>query len=214
MDDKNNSGDENSGSNNSGDWNSGSNNSNNWNSGWHNSGPRNSGWANSGCGNSGDWNSGFSNSGMRNSGWVNSGKRNSGYGNSTNGSAGIFCSIEPQITCFDKPTGKKWDEISHPHFNEFFLTKWVPEWEMNLLEKIDNPAFRVTKGYLKKIDYKEAWANFWRDTDEWNRQRFLELPNFDPVIFKEITGIDVNAQHSCSGKIVEIDGVKYELRKI
>ena len=59
-------------------------------------------------------------------------------------------------------------------------------------EKKADPAFCVRQGYLKKYEYKEAWANFWKDTDEDNRKKFLALPNFDSEIFKDITGIDVS----------------------
>jgi hypothetical protein len=53
--------------------------------------------------------------------------------------------------------------------------------------------------------------DFWNKTDEENKKTFLNLPNFDDEIFKEITGIDVNKNNSCDGKIVEIEGRKYKL---
>jgi hypothetical protein len=200
-DKKNNTGIENTGDWNSGNWNSGYGNSGNKNSGYGNSGDRNSGNRNSGYGNSGDRNSGYGNSGDRNSGYGNSGDRNSGnwnsgdwnsgYGNSTNRSAGIFNSKEGTVRMFNKETNLTWDEIDHPYFDEFHLTKWIPEEEMTEGEKIAEPEFYVRKGYLKTYSWEEAWANFWRDTDEENRQKFLNLPNFDAEVFKEITGIDV-----------------------
>ena len=69
-------------------------------------------------------------------------------------------------------------------------------------EKKKNPSYKTTGGYLKTLEYKEAWAVFWRKTSEENRQKFLNLPNFDAEIFREITGIDV-----------EDDGKKSELLK-
>ena len=179
---------------NTGDWNSGYRNSGDWNSGYRNSGDRNSGYGNSGDWNSGDRNSGYGNSGDWNSGdwnsgYGNSGDWNSGYGNSTKRESGIFNSTEPTIRMFNKPTDKKWDEINHPHFNEFYLTKWIEENEMTDEEKKADPQFYVRKGYLKKFTWQEAWANFWKDTDEENRKKFLALPNFSWSIFTEITGI-------------------------
>lgn len=167
----------------------------------NNTGEENSGYANSGNWNSGNWNSGY----------ANSGNRNSGYANSTNRESGIFNSSEGTIRMFNKPTDKKWDEIDHPHFMEFYLTKWIEESEMTDEEKKAYPQFYVRQGYLKKFTYQEAWANFWKDTDEANRKKFLALPNFDPVVFKEITGIEVG-KPSLSGKTVkvELDGVSYE----
>jgi hypothetical protein len=199
MNKKNNTGEENTGENNSGYWNSGNWNSGYWNSGYRNSGDRNSGYWNSGNWNSGNRNSGDRNSGYRNSGdrnsgdwnsgYRNSGDRNSGYGNSTNRESGIFNSEEPTIRMFNKATDKKWDEIDHPHFEEFYLTKWIPESEMTEAEKIADPQFYVRQGYLKTFTYKEAWANFWKDTDEANRKKFLALPNFSWDVFTDITGI-------------------------
>ena len=106
---------------------------------------------------------------------------------------------------FNKPTNLTWDEIDHPHFGEFYLTKWIDESEMTDEEKEDNPGFDVRGGYLRTFNYKEAWANFWKDTDEENRQKFLNLPNFDAEVFEEITGIDVNKPE----EMIEIDGKSY-----
>jgi hypothetical protein len=162
------------------------------NSGDRNSGHENSGHLNSGDRNSGHENSGHLNSGDRNSGCGNSGNWNSGYGNSTNRESGIFNSKETTIRMFNKPTDKKWNEIDHPHFSEFYLTKWIEENDMTEEEKKNNLNFNVRQGYLKTFTYQEAWANFWKDTDEENRQMFLNLPNFNAEVFKEITGIDIN----------------------
>jgi hypothetical protein len=205
MENKNNSGDGNSGYSNFGDLNSGSWNFGNCNSGNYNSGYRNSGDGNSGHGNSGNWNSG-----VRNSGNFNSGHWNSGYGNSTDRESGIFNSEEPTIRMFNKPTNLKWDEIDHPHFREFYLTKWIPEENMTDEEKEANPEYDIRKGYLKTFDYKEAWANFWKDTDEENRRKFLALPNFDANVFKDITGIDVLD----TSDVIEIEGKKYTISEI
>ena len=167
--------------------NSGSGNSGSWNPGNLNS----CGW-NSGSCNSGSWNSGSCNSGNWNSGSCNSGSLNSGYGNSANRSSGVCCTEEPEMILFDKPTNKKWYDIDHPHFAEFYLTKWVTETEMTDEEKVANPNFFVCGGYLKRFEYKEAWANFWRDTSEENRKKFLALPNFDAEKFFAITGVKVS----------------------
>lgn len=97
-----------------------------------------------------------------------------------------------------------WDEIDHPHFIEFYLTKWIPESEMTNEEKKTDRLFYVRQGYLKTFTYKEAWTNFWRDTDKENREKFLALPNFDPVVFEEITGIKVEDEPGLSGMEVEV----------
>jgi len=56
-------------------------------------------------------------------------------------------------------------------------------------EKKNNPDFYVRKGYLKTFSWNEVWANFWKETDEENRQKFLNLPNFSWDVFTKITGI-------------------------
>lgn len=215
MDNKNNTGSDNTGYENSGDRNSGYRNSGNGNSGDGNSGDRNSGNRNSGYENSGYRNSGNWNSGNRNSGNRNSGNWNSGYGNSTNRSAGIFCNQEPKVISFNKPTDIAWDKINHPHFGPFYLNKWIDESEMTDVEKVEQKDFHVRGGYLKTYEWKEAWANYWRDADEAEKQRVLGLPNFDAEVFKDITGIDIGKKEvSCNGKVVEIDGKKYQLKEL
>jgi len=58
-------------------------------------------------------------------------------------------------------------------------------------EKKADPNFFVRGGYLKTFEWEEAWANYWRDCNQEEKDKVLNLPNFDPTIFKEITGIDV-----------------------
>ena len=154
-------------------------------------------------------NTGVDNTGHRNSGDRNSGDWNSGYGNSTNRETGIFNTTQGKIRCFNKETDLTWDEIDHPYFEEFHLNKWIPESEMTDEEKKADPDFYVRGGYLKTFTWEEAWANYWRDSDEKEKQKVLNLPNFDPVIFKEITGIDVEV--SSEPETIEIGGVKYEV---
>jgi len=181
------------------------------NTGSENTGSRNSGNRNSGNRNSGNWNSGNCNSGVYNTGSCNTGGCNSGSRNS-----GWFNTDEPKMRLFNKESDFKQSEIKEilPHWKEFYLNKWISESEMTTQEKLDNETFHVCDGYLKKFEYKKAWANFWRDTDEDNRQKFLNLPNFDAEIFEKITGINVNKKSSCSSKIVEIGGKRYELKEI
>jgi hypothetical protein len=201
----------NTGTNNTGNWNSGNRNSGDRNSGDRNSGDRNSGNWNSGDRNSGNWNSGDRNSGNWNSGNWNSGNWNSGYGNSSDRQSGIFNSTETTIRMFNKETNLKWDDIDHPDFDDFYLNKWIPESDMTEAEKKADPNFFVREGYLKTFTWAEAWTNFWKDTSEENRQKFLNLPNFDSTVFKEITGIEVTTPAEAEGDVIELNGKKYKL---
>ncbi len=202
-----NSGTGNSGHRNSGDENSGHRNSGHWNSGHWNSGDRNSGDRNSGDRNSGDWNSGDRNSGGRNSGDGNSGDRNSGDGNSGYGNSGDwnsgdwnsgwFNTDEPKARFFNKETDMTltefYEKVDYP-YGYLPLNRWIEKDVMTDEEKENVDGWETMGGYLKTLDYKDAWKIFWQETSEENKDRFLKLPNFDADIFEEITGIDVTTK--------------------
>ena len=195
-----NSGDRNSGYRNSGNGNSGDGNSGNWNSGdWNsgdwNSGDGNSGDWNSGNGNSGDRNSGNWNSGYRNSGYRNSGDGNSGDWNSGNGNSGYFNSNEPCLRMFNKMTYCKRDDINIPSWCYFDLTVWVSHDTATEEEKKKHKnEIEICGGFLKTIDYKDAWRLAWNKASIKERKKLFELPNWDNEVFKEITGIDAEKE--------------------
>ena len=195
-----NSGDRNSGNWNSGHWNSGDLNSGHWNSGDLNSGDRNSGnwnsgnW-NSGHRNSGNWNSGHWNSGDLNSGHWNSGDLNSGCGNKCNGSNGVFCTEEDvDIKIFNKPSGMSLRDFYRSKYYKalcsapFILTDWI---EYTDKEKAEDEDKALIGGHLKTYTMEEAWANWWSELTDENKEIIKSIPNFDAEIFKEITGIEV-----------------------
>ena len=174
-----NSGNRNSGNRNSGDWNSGD-----WNSGNRNSGNRNSGDWNSGNRNSGDW---------------NSGNRNSGDWNNTNFSNGCFNTVEPTIHLFNKPsswTYRDWlNSEARYLMNQIQgdILEWVYLSDMTDEEKAAHPEAEITGGYLKELDNSECAVIWWRSLNQRQKDVIMAIPNFDKAIFKEITGIDVDA---------------------
>ena len=179
----------NTGRNNSGDNNSGHRNSGNRNSGNRNSGHSNSGYYNSGGFNSGDCNSGDFNSGYRNSGDYNSGDYNSGNHNS-----GHFNTITPsEILVFNKLCKREdWECADKPSFfYNLDLTKWIQKDQMTEQELSEHPEQKTLDGYLKTTPYKQAWQEAWKTATEEDKRRLKALPNFDPQIFEEITGIHV-----------------------
>jgi hypothetical protein len=210
-----NSGRHNSGNCNSGDWNSGHYNSGSRNSGRHNSGDCNSGWRNSGdCnsgnrnsghhnsehGNSGNHNSGSHNSGHRNSGDWNSGNWNSGDWNLTDGNSGCFCTETHTIKFFDKDSN--WTLEGWRMSDAYLLlmgaplspVKWISEVDMTDEEKAEHPEHTTTGGYLKELSIEErteAAQKWWDRLDADKKQIIKNIPNFDPVKFKQITGIEV-----------------------
>ena len=196
-----NSGDYNSANYNSGDWNSGNRNSGNYNSGDYNSGNYNSGNYNSGDWNSGNYNSGFCNSGNYNSGdWnsgnYNSGDWNSGNYNSGNRNSGFFNSNEPNVRMFNKDTKLKKDDINIPSWCYFNLTVWVSHDTATEEDKeVHKKEIETCGGFLKTLEYKEAWKLAYDKTNDKEKIQLFNLPNFDVDIFKEISGIDVRADY-------------------
>ena len=205
-----NSGDCNSGNRNSGNWNSGDWNSGNRNSGNRNSGNRNSGNWNSGDWNSGDWNSGNRNSGdcnsgdcnsgNRNSGNCNSGNRNSGDWNKTSFSNGCFNTVSPKIYMFNKPTD--WTFEQWLNCRARYLLNQIEDCPLEYVwfdtmtdeEKAVHPEAETTGGYLKERTTADNARKWWAGLSADDRNIIFSLPNFDAVIFKEITGIDVDAE--------------------
>lgn len=52
----------------------------------------------------------------------------------------------------------------------------------------------TTGSYLKKEDLSEERTKWWEELTEDDKKAITSLPNFDPEIFEEITGIDVGKQ--------------------
>ena len=183
--------------------NSGNCNSGDWNSGDRNSGDRNSGDCNSGDCNSGSWNNGDRNSGSwnngdRNSGNCNSGSWNSGNWNKTNFSNGCFNTVEPKIYLFNKPS--EWIFRDWLNSEACYLLNKIPgkvlEYieleDMTDAEKEAHPEAETTGGYLKHLDNSKCAVIWWRGLSDYEKEAIKAIPNFDKVIFKEITGIDVD----------------------
>lgn len=73
-------------------------------------------------------------------------------------------------------------------------TYWVDKEDMTKNEKDNHQAHKGTGGYLKRISYEEAWANWWSEAKQSDKQAILDLSHFNAEIFKGITGIDVNTK--------------------
>lgn len=138
---------------------------------------------------------GYRNAGDLNAGNRNAGNRNAGDWNAGNRNAGHFNTITPdEIMVFNRPCKREmWDTAYKPSFLYFDLCVWISETEMTDQEKVENPKFYVAGGYLKKRDYKEAFRASWDNADKKERMRVKDLPNFNAALFKEISGIDVEA---------------------
>ena len=131
------------------------------------------------------------NSGNRNSGDRNSGNRNSGNYNSGDWNSGFFNSDEPCVRMFNKMTTYKRKDIKIPSWCYFDLTVWVSHDTATEEEKTEHKAeIEICGGFLKKINYKDAWRIAWNKASIEERKELFDLPNWDNQVFKEITGID------------------------
>ena len=179
-----NSGNWNSGNRNSGNWNSGNWNSGNWNSGNWNSGNRNSGNCNSGDWNSGNWNSGN---------W------NSGDWNKTSFSNGCFNTESPKIFLFNKLSDWTYQDWLNSNARYILMDcpsnvlSWIWEDDMTDEEKTAHPEYSTAGGFLKYIEKETGRQMWWDGLSSAQKDSVMQLPNFDKDIFKEITGISVEA---------------------
>ena len=149
----------------------------------------------SGDRNSGSWNSGSWNSGDRNSGSCNSGDRNSGSCNSGSCNSGFFNSDEPNIRMFNKDTNLKRGDINIPSWCYFSLTVWVSHDTATEEEKEKyKREIETFGGYLKTLEYKEAWKLAWSKASKEEHKQLLKLPNWNNKVFIEITGIDAELE--------------------
>ena len=180
-----NTGDGNTGNRNTGDCNTG-----NWNTGNCNTGDGNTGYRNTGNRNTGNRNTGNSNTGN----W-NTGNRNTGDWNKSSFNTGCFMTKEPTIMMFNKPTDwtyRNWIDSDAHHLLDCIqknVVEWIFELDMSDEEKVDNPTYKCTGGYLKMLNESECCQRWWDSLSESNRNIIRNMPNFDAEIFKEITGI-------------------------
>ena len=197
-----NTGDRNTGNRNTGDRNTGDRNTGYCNTGDRNTGDRNTGYCNTGYCNTGNrntgyWNTGYCNTGYCNTGNCNTGNRNTGYWNtgdwnSCNYSNGLFNTISPKISLFNKPTIYSMEEFKETKWynsltnGNFNLTKWIPYTEE---EMKNDESKRKTGGRTVAVDYKDACKEWWNSLNKFDKDIIKTIPNFDADIFEEITGI-------------------------
>ncbi len=201
----------NTGHHNAGHHNAGDRNVGHHNVGHHNAGHRNVGYRNVGYHNVGDYNSGHHNAGHHNAGHLNAGHhnagdRNVGYHNvgdynvgscnvggwnKSDWNTGYLNTKQQEIIIFNKPTKLTRHKIQFPNFFYFELTRWVYSNNMTEQEKQKHPTHKTVGGYLKTLEYKQAWRESWDQSSDDDKRRVLSLPNFDNEVFFEISGIDV-----------------------
>ena len=144
-------------------------------------------------------NSGKGCTGLCNSGNRNSGNRNSGDWNKCSFSNGCFNTVSPKIYLFNKPS--EWTYQDWLNSEARYLLNQIPGDALEYIylsdmtdeEKAAHPEAETTGGYLKILDNSECAVIWWRGLSDRQKAVITAIPNFDKEIFKQITGIDVDA---------------------
>ena len=71
------------------------------------------------------------------------------------------------------------------------VVEWVDEEDMTDEEKTAYPTYETIGGYLKTLDESESGQLWWNKLSDCDKQIIKSIPNFDPDIFYECTGIKV-----------------------
>ena len=74
------------------------------------------------------------------------------------------------------------------------MNYWVNFDEMTDDEKSQNPKAETCGGYLKQMGYKDAFQRSYTKAEQSDKDLVWDLPNFDPDVFFEISGIRVEPQ--------------------
>lgn len=106
----------------------------------------------------------------------------------------------------------EWEKIKNslPSI-ELKVSSWIDKKDMSKEEKNSVSGWDTMGGYLKTLFYEEAWAKWWSEAKQEDKNKILNIPQFDAKIFTDITGLKDFATRSLKGKTVkvEIDGESY-----
>lgn len=67
-------------------------------------------------------------------------------------------------------------------------------WDVDPFKEDHKKEIETCGGFLKTLDYKEAWRLAWNKASKEEHLEMLKLPNWDNEVFKEISGIDAEAE--------------------
>ena len=120
---------------------------------------------------------------------------NSGSWNSGSCNSGFFNTNTPTVRMFNGDTLYHAEDIDFPSFLYFNLTVWVSHDTATKDEKREHKTeIETCGGFLKTLEYKEAFRLAWDKASKEEHKKLLSLPNWDNDIFKEISGIDAEAE--------------------
>ena len=70
--------------------------------------------------------------------------------------------------------------------------EWIYSDDMTDEEKTVHPEHDTTGGYLKVLDESECGQIWWNGLSDEDKEIIRSIPNFDPDIFYQCTGIKVD----------------------
>ena len=135
--------------------------------------------------------------GLCNTGNCNTGNCNTGNCNTCNQSTGCFCTEQQPIMFFNKPSTWSLEDWYRSEARSLMnqipkdVVEWIYEEDMTDEEKAEHPTYKTTGGYLKVLDESECGQIWWDGLSEHEKMVIENLPNFDPKLFRQCTGIDV-----------------------
>lgn len=89
-----------------------------------------------------------------------------------------------------------------PDFN-LAISAWIKKEDMTDEEKRNTYGWSEMGGYLKTLRYEPAWEKWWNEAKQSDKDKVLNCGYFDPIVFKGITGIEIQ-NDSLSGQEVEV----------
>ena len=85
--------------------------------------------------------------------------------------------------------------MNFPSFLYFNLSVWVSHDTATDEEKEEHKTeIETCGGFLKTLEYKEAFRLAWNKASKEEHKKLLDLPNWNNEIFKEISGIDAESE--------------------
>lgn len=138
------------------------------------------------------------NTGKDCTGLCNTGNWNTGDWNKSSFNTGCFNTEEQKIMLFNKPSDMTYNDWLRSDARYLLnqipkdVVEWVYEEDMTDEEKVANPTYETTGGYLKLLDESECGQLWWGSLSDFQKNYIRSIPNFDAEIFEQCTGIKVD----------------------
>ena len=105
---------------------------------------------------------------------------------------------EHNIMFFNKPSDWSYSDWLNSEARNLLnqipknVVRWIYSEDMTDEEKTAYPTYKTTSGYLKVLDKSENAQLWWDALSDYNKNIIKSIPNFDPDIFEQCTGIKVD----------------------